>query len=89
MHGTRAVRKVGFHRCGDRLTALYSFATTDNYRDGCLAAVSLGDDADTTAAVYGQIADAYYDDTHVPSDWRNNLALSDVIQRLWRSLTDS
>ena len=31
--------------------ALWAFATTDNYRDGCLAAVNLGGDADTPAAI--------------------------------------
>lgn len=35
-------------------------ARADNFRDGCLKTVNLGDDADTTGAVYGQIAGAYY-----------------------------
>lgn len=36
--------------------ALWSFARTDSFRDGCLLTVNLGDDADTTGAVYGQLA---------------------------------
>ncbi len=39
--------------------ALWSFYATDSYRDAILRSVNLGDDADTTAAVCGQIAGAY------------------------------
>jgi len=66
--------------------ALWAFATTDNYRDGCLAAVNLGDDADTTAAIYGQIAGAYYGASGIPGEWRKRLALSDLIARTCDSL---
>ncbi|UJR32647.1 hypothetical protein I4U23_020107 [Adineta vaga] len=40
--------------------ALWSFSTTDSFETGAVAAVSLGDDTDTTAAIYGQLAGAYY-----------------------------
>jgi ADP-ribosyl-[dinitrogen reductase] hydrolase len=40
--------------------ALWAFFSTETFRDGCLAAVNLGNDADSTAAVYGQIAGTYY-----------------------------
>jgi ADP-ribosyl-[dinitrogen reductase] hydrolase len=40
--------------------ALWAFCHSENFRDGCLLAVNLGDDADTTGAVYGQLAGAYY-----------------------------
>ena len=33
----------------------------DNFRDATLKAINLGDDADTTGAVYGQIAGTIYD----------------------------
>jgi ADP-ribosyl-[dinitrogen reductase] hydrolase len=36
--------------------AMWAFSTTGDFREGCLAAANLGDDADTTAAVYGQLA---------------------------------
>ena len=66
--------------------ALWAFATTDNYRDGCLEAVNLGDDADTTAAVYGQLAGAYYGESAVPGEWRERLALLESIDRYADSL---
>jgi ADP-ribosylglycohydrolase len=38
--------------------ALWAFQRGDRFRDGALLAASLGDDADTTGAVYGQVAGA-------------------------------
>ncbi len=40
--------------------ALWAFYNTNSFREGCLLAVNLGDDADTTGAVFGQLAGAYY-----------------------------
>jgi ADP-ribosylglycohydrolase len=62
--------------------ALWAFATTDDFRSGCLAAANLGDDADTTAAVYGQLAGAVYGVDAVPPEWRERLARRDTIERL-------
>jgi ADP-ribosyl-[dinitrogen reductase] hydrolase len=59
--------------------ALWAFATTEDFKTGALAAVNLGDDADTTGAVYGQIAGAYYGVEAIPADWRHRLALSTEI----------
>lgn len=53
--------------------ALWAFHHTDNFRDGALLAVNLGEDADTTGAVFGQIAGAYYGASGIPQDWRNVL----------------
>ena len=55
--------------------ALWCFHKTDSYRDAILKAVNLGDDADTTAAVCGQIAGAYYGESGIPSEWLNKLAM--------------
>lgn len=53
--------------------ALWAFATTDDFKSGCLKAVNLGDDADTTAAIYGQLAGAYYGEEGIPGEWRIKL----------------
>jgi ADP-ribosyl-[dinitrogen reductase] hydrolase len=53
--------------------ALWSFYTTTSFREGCLKAVNLGDDADTTGAVYGQIAGAFYGEQEIPDGWRAKL----------------
>ena len=48
--------------------------STDNFRDCILAAANLGDDADTTAAVAGQLAGAYYGLTGIPDTWVKRVA---------------
>lgn len=53
--------------------ALWCFHRTDNFRDAILKAVNLGDDADTTAAVCGQIAGAYYGESGIPAEWMAKL----------------
>jgi ADP-ribosylglycohydrolase len=60
-------------------SALWALHKTDNFRDGCLLAVNLGDDADTTGAVYGQLAGAYYGEQEIPIEWLDRLSLRDVI----------
>lgn len=61
--------------------ALWAFHTTDNFRDGALAVVNLGEDADTTGAVYGQIAGAYYGVDGIPAEWRAKLAMRELIEQ--------
>lgn len=61
--------------------ALWAFHRTDTFRDGALAAVNLGDDADTTGAVYGQLAGAYYAEDGIPIEWRDKLAMRETIER--------
>ena len=62
--------------------ALWAFHSTTDFRTGCLAAANLGDDADTTAAIYGQIAGAYYGSEGIPLAWRERLAQADLITTL-------
>lgn len=66
--------------------ALWAFHRTDNFREGALAAVNLGDDADTTGAVYGQLAGAYYGAEAIPEDWRDKLAMGERIEALAEAL---
>ena len=61
--------------------ALWAFHTTDNFRDGALAVVNLGEDADTTGAVYGQIAGAYYGADGIPPEWQAKLAMRELIEQ--------
>lgn len=49
--------------------ALWCFANTGSFREAVLRAANLGDDADTTAAVCGQIAGAYYGIAAIPARW--------------------
>lgn len=60
--------------------ALWCFFATNTFRDAVLAAANLGDDADTTAAITGQIAGAYYGGASIPENWRKSLAMCDYIE---------
>lgn len=67
--------------------ALWCFDITASFEDAILRATNLGDDADTTAAVCGQIAGAYYGEHGIPESWRGRVAKRDLIldlaDRLW------
>ena len=62
--------------------ALWAFARSQDFRDAILQAVNLGEDADTTAAVCGQIAGAYYGESAIPAAWLDRLSMRDEIARL-------
>ena len=59
--------------------ALWAFNNSDNFADGARLAVNLGDDADTTGAVYGQIAGSFYGTSGIPERWIDILAEKDLI----------
>ena len=60
--------------------ALWAFYKTESFGDGCLLAVNLGDDADTTGAVYGQLAGAYYGASGIPDKWLQALTHQKLVQ---------
>jgi ADP-ribosyl-[dinitrogen reductase] hydrolase len=60
--------------------ALWCFWQTETFRDAILRAANLGDDADTTAAVCGQVAGAYYGEPGIPKGWLGRLALCEEIR---------
>ena len=72
--------------------ALWAFATTGDFASGALAAVNLGGDADTTGAVYGQLAGAYYGVEGIPRAWRERIAMHDMIaavaEQLYRAVQE-
>jgi ADP-ribosyl-[dinitrogen reductase] hydrolase len=43
--------------------------------------VNLGDDADTTGAVGGQLAEAYWGESGIPKEWREGLARPEMIKK--------
>ena len=44
--------------------------------------VNLGDDADTTSAIFGQIAGAYYVVEAIPPEWRDRLTMRAEIEEM-------
>ena len=61
--------------------ALWAFYHSDSFEHGCLLAVNLGDDADTTGAVFGQIGGAYYGEQSIPNTWCNKLVYKKLIRK--------
>ena len=59
--------------------ALWAFHRSRSFREGALMVVNLGRDADTTGAVYGQLAGAHYGVEAIPIEWRERLTMSDEI----------
>ncbi len=55
--------------------ALWAFHESADFREGALLAANLGDDADTTAAIYGQLAGAHYGAEAIPVEWREGLTM--------------
>jgi ADP-ribosylglycohydrolase len=59
--------------------ALWAFDRSESFREGALLAVNLGNDADTTGAIYGQIAGAFYGANQIPAEWKANLAMRNFV----------
>ena len=62
--------------------ALWAFYHGNSFKEGCLMAVNLGDDADTTGAVYAQLAGAFYGEGGIPEGWRSKIAMRGLIESM-------
>jgi protein tyrosine phosphatase (PTP) superfamily phosphohydrolase (DUF442 family) len=80
-----AIRGTGY--CVDTVeAALWAVAGAEDFRRAILRAANLGDDADTTAAIAGQIAGARWGASAIPAAWRDRLVAGDRIDSLARRL---
>ena len=68
--------------------ALWAFHDAKDFREAVLRAVNLGDDADTTGAVCGQLAGAYWGESGIPQEWREGLARPEMIEHAVQGLLD-
>jgi len=69
--------------------SLWSFLSTNSFADAVLKAANLGDDADTVAAITGQLAGAYYGYSSISSDWLNKLAKINLLKETAENLYSS
>ena len=60
--------------------ALWCVGRTGSYADAVILAANLGEDADTTAAVTGQLAGALYGTRDIPPEWLEKLAWYDRLK---------
>ena len=68
--------------------ALWSVDQTDDFKSAVLLAANLGEDADTTAAITGQLAGALYGMTGISPDWLIKLAWREQIIAVAGRLSD-
>lgn len=69
--------------------ALWAFHGSETFEEGALMAVNLGDDADTTGAVFGQLAGACYGLQGIPERWVERLAWNERIVAMAERLFDA
>ncbi len=63
------------------ISALYAFLKYETYIDGLKFLINLGDDTDTVAAVYGQMAGAYYGIGGIPENLLHDLYNSKNLEK--------
>jgi ADP-ribosylglycohydrolase len=68
--------------------ALWAFWKAGDFREGALLTANLGEDADTTTAVYGQLAGAAFGMSGIPDEWLATLAWKDRIVEMADALLD-
>ena len=69
--------------------AMWAVARSTDFRSAVLLAANLGEDADTTAAIAGQLAGAVYGVSDIPAEWMATLAwrgrLEDTAEQLFEA----
>jgi ADP-ribosyl-[dinitrogen reductase] hydrolase len=67
--------------------ALWAFYRSNDFEQGTILAINLGGDSDSTGAVYGQLAGAYYGVQAIPIRWREKIMKRELIvgiaDKLW------
>lgn len=61
--------------------SLWAFHNADTFEEAVLKAVNLGDDADTTGAICGQLSGAYWGESGISEALRTGLARMDMIEK--------
>ena len=69
--------------------SLWAFLNSNSFKEAVLLAANLGDDADTVAAVTGQLAGAYYGFDQIPEQWVNKLAKLELLNTSFEKLYNS
>ena len=68
--------------------AVHGLLDFPSFKDATLAIANMGGDADTNAAIYGQLGGAFYGIEAIPASWRSTLYQGEEIDALARALVD-
>jgi len=80
---------IGAHAAAGALeTALWAFERGGNLQECLVIAASLGGEADSTAAIVGQLAGAHYGAAALPPGWRPVIARGEEIEALADALLE-
>lgn len=69
--------------------SLWAVSRTSSFESAVLLAVNLGEDADTTGAITGQLAGALYGASSIPAKWLSKLSLKHELSSLAESLFEA
>jgi ADP-ribosyl-[dinitrogen reductase] hydrolase len=64
---------------GSLEAALWAFHNSSSFAEGALRAANLGNDSDTTVAIFGQLAGAFHGVDAIPAGWLSKLAMREFI----------
>jgi ADP-ribosyl-[dinitrogen reductase] hydrolase len=91
--GWRGVHRDAIHGSGyvvrSLQAAIWAVSRSTDFRSAVLLAANLGDDADTTAAIAGQLAGAVYGVSGIPAAWLAALAWQERLTDAARQLFDA
>ncbi len=62
-------------------SALWCFVNSESFEEAILLSANIGNDADTTAAICGQIAGAYYGFSGIPEKWSSAIVMANEIKQ--------
>jgi len=62
-------------------SALWCFMNSESFEEAILLSANIGNDADTTAAICGQIAGAYYGFSGIPGKWSSAIVMANEIKQ--------
>ena len=83
-------RRSGRGRAVDSFWSAWdAFVTADDYQQVVVAAVKYGEDTDTTAAIAGGLAGAYFGIEDIPREWRRGLRDRHIVRPLVDRLVET
>ena len=83
-----SLRDLGGYALDSYDIAMWGLINFDSFLYGMLGVLGLGGDADTNAAIYGQLAGAYYGYDLIPDEWKNEVYLAEDIKKLADNLCE-
>lgn len=69
--------------------SLWAFHSTSSFEDALVEVINLGNDSDTSGAICGQIAGAYYGYNAIPKRWIKDMKTPEMLEQIIESFLDT